>query len=213
MERMSEGLCISKKAMGMNYITEMNTIGADYPENHENIRRLIQNLQYSSDDTSEIAPVRLSAVQALGNLKDENTIQPLMEALSDPINNIGVDFTNPDHSPCVASEVIHTLADLNAKQAIPIIISLLSNKMGHKNDVIRIEAARALGVLHASEALMTLIRKAKETGESKEVRSMAIWALGEIGDQSIISVLQGLNEYGDRLQPAVYAALIKLNHK
>jgi HEAT repeat protein len=197
----------------MNYVTEMNTIGTDFPENHANIRRLIQNLQYTSDDISEIAPVRLGAVQALGNLKDENAILPLIEALSDPTNTIGVDFTNPDHSPCVASEVIHTLADLNAKQAIPIIIRLLSNKMGHKNDVIRIEAARALGVFHASEALMTLIRKVKETGESIDVRSMAFWALGEIGDQSIISVLQGLNENGDQLQPAVYAALIKLNYK
>jgi HEAT repeat protein len=175
------------------------------------IEALIGVLQHNDGESIPGIPEKMIAVQRLGRLKARQAVRFLIAALSDPANTTGIDFTNPIQSPCVASEIVHTLAELGARDAVPVLLQLLKNEFGFENEIIRVEAAHALGVLKAREAIVTLIRKVKELQEAEAVRSAAIWALGEIGDPSILSVIKDLGGIPERLQPAIYAAMIKLN--
>lgn len=190
---------------------ETSTIPTHADKQPLELEALMEVLQPITAEAIPGIPEKMIAVQRLGRLKMLQAVKPLIAALSDPVNTIGIDFTNPIQSPCVASEIVHTLAELGARDAVPVLLQLLKNEFSFENEMIRVEAAHALGVLKAREAIVPLIRKVKELQEAEAVRSAAIWALGEIGDPSILSVIKDLGGIPERLQPAIYAAMIKLN--
>lgn len=191
--------------------SELHKPNIDELANNGDLFGLIYALSYASSDNTETISIRIKAVQALGELGDQQAIEPLLRALSDDQNTTGIDFTNPEQSPCVASEIINTLALLNAIQAIPTIIKYFDRNNGINNEFIRIEAAHALGVLKNKDCVYRLMQSVKDPLETDGVHSAAIWAIGELGDKSVLPFFSELYGYLDRLQPAVYTALIKLN--
>lgn len=172
---------------------------------------LIEIVQKQSPDPAAAIPEKMIAVQQMGRLYGQQAIEPLISALSDPLNATGIDFTNPTQSPCVASEIIHTLSELGAREAVPVLLRLVRNEFGYENEVIRVEAAHALGRMKIKEAVVTLIRRLRDNDETEAVRLASIWALGEIRDRTTISVIRDFHGYPDRLQSAIYSTLIKLN--
>ncbi|MBP80845.1 MAG: hypothetical protein CL395_02590 [Acidiferrobacteraceae bacterium] len=158
---------------------------------------------------------RCCAVRALGRAQadDPDTLEHLIALLHDP-------------DPDVRLDVAVTLGTLGQTGAVaPLVESLLGDPEGE----VRIEAARALAKLRATQAVEPLIRCLREDGlpqldlsvddfefgDSLEVQSQALTALGEIGDcRATAPVVEVLSnpDYED-LQESGFEVLSKLDDR
>lgn len=171
--------------------------------------------QLDNDD----AKVRRRAAWALGKLRDNSAIGPLIERLGDTV-------------PDVRKVATTALSELGAKRAIPSLIKLLSD-----NESVVVNAAvaaleqdgshiavsgLAMNFGHApwpiARALVKNRAKAvtgklvqRLNAEDAETRKAACWALGELGDKSVVDALRDLlDDKHKEVQDGAAKALRKL---
>ncbi|MGQ9728627.1 MAG: HEAT repeat domain-containing protein [Candidatus Fervidibacter sp.] len=144
---------------------------------------------------------RWGAVAALGETGDPKAVPILLKALRDEDENVravAAASLGKLRYTRAAPQLVNALADKSKRvqahaewalenigeRAIPAIME------GAKRTAIRLRAFRLLGRLKAREAVPLLIAGLKNP--KPEVRTIAAWALGEIGDQRAVSALQRL---------------------
>ncbi|NLB00605.1 MAG: HEAT repeat domain-containing protein [Methanomicrobiales archaeon] len=113
--------------------------------------------------------IRQSAVMALGRLGDESSIPPLIEALSDPDNE-------------VRRQARSALGDIG-KPAIPPLVGAL----GSENELLWRETIAAFGLI--GKPAIPALTMAFRHGDNLRIRMGAIRALGAIGDHRSADIL------------------------
>lgn len=116
---------------------------------------------------SDASPrVRLSAVAALERLNSEGPALELGAALSDP-------------SEAVRLSALHAAISVNVFSSADRVVE----RFGDESPLVRRKAAEAVGAMRLTDSVMGLVMLAGEGSESvAEVRSAAVWALGQIAD-------------------------------
>jgi HEAT repeat protein len=189
----------------------------------ENIKGVLRNLQSPNSKT------RLSAVEELGKLKDEEAINLLMDVadtsseaweikivairllgeIGDPraINLLTKIFNDPFlNSECPAIKWNTAIALSNFK-GYPRVVNTLVKGFEDVNLIIREAIIQSLGKIGDPSAVPFLISALKE--KSFAIKISAIKALKEIGDPQAIPTLQDITEHeGDpNLKSEALAAL------
>jgi HEAT repeat protein len=113
-------------------------------------------------DTS--ARVRLSAVAALERLNNEGPALELGQALSDASEDVRL-------------SALHAAINVNVFSSVDKVVE----RFGDESPLVRRRAAEAVGAMRLADAVLGLVMLAGESTESSaEVRSAAVWALGQI---------------------------------
>ena len=120
--------------------------------------------------------LRCYAVTALGKIEDKRANVPLLLMLSDATSNVRL-------------AAIEALEYINDASAVKPLSALLTDK----NPKIRAATAKALGTWASIEAISPLVIALQD--KIPEVRWYAVGALGRIGDESVLSSLQHVQEY------------------
>ena len=195
---------------------------------------LISVLQYD-----DVWSVRKSAAWALGEIRDDRALVPLMRAMShkdwiirfkviEALGKLGdrraaalLTEALQDENSRVYGEAIRALGEIGAERAVDPLIQA----MGHELPAIRMNAAAALGKIGDSRAVDSLIQMLAHD-RIGDVRKSAAWALGKIGDsrasEALILALKD-DDYYVRLyaqlsiekigRPAVPLLIAALNEK
>lgn len=96
-------------------------------------------------------------------------------------------------TPSVHSNVLWALAKSKRASAIPYLI----NGLGSECPDVRMQAAVGLGIVGAdigSEGINSLVRTAKDSEESKEIRECAILSLGSVQTATALQELRNMSE-------------------
>lgn len=161
------------------------------------VRGLIQALSYKKDPR-----IRNDAVRALGTLRDQRAMKPLLKALKDKDNSVRASAAeavgrmgNPnaieplivalsDRDHIVHSQAVGSLRRVGGMRAV----SLLARLMAYgKEAPYRLMAANALADLGDIRAVDPLVEALRH--EDSEVRCHAAWVLGKLGYQAGIGPL------------------------
>ena len=136
--------------------------------------------------------LKLSAAQALGELRDSRAIPALTFALGDAEAN-------------VRQEAIDSLGRLGDDSAVGTLTRLLEN---HWDDQARAHAVRALWKFHCRCAVVSLIRALKN--DDPEVRRIAALRLGSFDDGRVVKpLIEALYDW-DNYRSVALAALLAL---
>jgi HEAT repeat protein len=126
--------------------------------------------------------VREAAVKALMRMNHQGTDSALSVAMGDEAEPVRLAAVR-------AATRVHSFRDLAA----------LSERIGDSSAGVRREAAAALGIMRARDAVDGLIALASPEHESDPaVRMSAIWSLGQLGDPSAADVVQAALSDPDR---------------
>jgi HEAT repeat protein len=126
--------------------------------------------------------VREAAVKALQRMNHQGTEGALSTAMADEAESVRLAAVR-------ASTRVHSFRDVAA----------LSERIGDSSASVRREAAAALGIMRAKDAVDGLIALASREYESDPaVRMSAIWSLGQLGDPSAAEVVQAALSDPDR---------------
>jgi HEAT repeat protein len=156
-------------------------------------RSLTEWVRYLGDDD----PVRrLDAVKSLGDSNDPKAIDYLIGAVN-------------DSDPRVESKAVDYLGKLHAADSTPFLIQKLVT-VGTR-DRLRHRIVMTLGKIGDPRASRALLQYVMQDG-NPDIRGAGIYALGEIGDQSIREDLQRFSDYEDdpRLKRLADEALTKI---
>ncbi|MBD3284835.1 hypothetical protein GF359_00660 [candidate division WOR-3 bacterium] len=126
---------------------------------------------------------KIEAIKALSEIRNEKSIEPLIDALLDEDDN-------------VRSEAALALAEFDDKRAVEPLITSLKDKY----PLVRKNAAYTLGILKHTQAVEHLIPLLDEKSES--VANSAVFALGEIGDARAAEAL--INLYVSKCETRTY---------
>jgi HEAT repeat protein len=139
---------------------------------------------------------RLDAVKSLGDSNDPKAIDYLIQAVNDP-------------DPRVESKAVDYLGKLHAADSTPFLIQKLVT-VGTR-DRLRHRIVMTLGKIGDPRASRPLLQYVMQDG-NPDIRGAGIFALGEIGDQSIREDLQRFSDYEDdpRLKRLAGEALTKI---
>lgn len=127
------------------------------------------------DDPSK----RLEAVKSLGDSNDAKAIDYLIQAVNDP-------------DPRVESKAVDYLGKLHAADSTPFLIQKLFT-IGTKQKL-RQRIVMTLGKIGDPRASRPLLQFVMQDG-NPDIRGCGIYAIGEIGDQSIRDELQQFTDY------------------
>lgn len=127
----------------------------------KNIKGLIMALKHNDKD------IRLSAIEALGKIRDSRAIDPLIQTLS---QHEGLE---------IYKNAVETLVKIGEPAFNSLINALRDNDFS-----IRMYAAEALGLMGDTRAVEPLIHALKDKVEL--VRGNAVSALGEIGNERAV---------------------------
>lgn len=145
------------------------------------VKKLIKALEDSNKG------IRVKSARALGKIKDEKAVAPLMKAIE--AGNIG-------------SPAIEALGGIRDPESVGPLVKIL----GHNNRVMRIHTAIALGKIGDPGAVEPLIKSLQDK-DGDVVRHVAE-ALGRIGDAKAIEpLLKVLNKGGDYVREGAAEAL------
>ena len=134
--------------------------------------RLITKLAEAVKD-DDLYTIRLTAISALGNLRDPSSTPTLIEALTDPSHAVRV----------AAANALGSIGDRKATQAL---LSLLHDG---QNEQARTAAINALGKLKDASAVDNLLEIANNESDTWAVRKASVEALGEIRDTRAVECL------------------------
>jgi HEAT repeat protein len=156
-------------------------------------RSLTDFIKYLGDDNPDR---RLDAVKSLGDSNDPKAIDYLIQAVNDP-------------DPRVESKAVDYLGKLHAADSTPFLIQKLFT-VGTK-DKLRQRIVMTLGKIGDPRASQPLLQYVLQDG-NPDVRGAGIYAIGEIGDQSIHEDLRRFSDYEDdpRLKRLASEALTKI---
>jgi HEAT repeat protein len=129
--------------------------------------------------------VRLSAVEALGRIREPRSVELLAARLRDE-----------DESDSARESIVNALGELNATNAVPALLELLKDS---SDPVLPIAAAVVgdLGDKRAVELLIALLRDRRTSDREGIVR-----ALGKLGDARAVEPLIALLEAEERAKPS-----------
>lgn len=134
----------------------------------KNIKGLIKALEHKKD-----LDVRLKAADALGELMNASTVEPLI--------NILKDVSSPSN---LRRKAVYALGNIGDKRAVEPLITLLTDDLCKDQHDEHIEAAKVLGKIGDKRAVEPLIMSLKSKNIS--VRFNAAEALGNIGDTQAV---------------------------
>lgn len=156
------------------------------------VEGLIKKLNSSDSDTTA------RAAEALGEIRDERAIKPLIYTLK-----------NAEDSNVKQKAAEAVAKTGNANVALPPLIDALK----HDDWTVRYRAAQAIGTLGDPRATPALIRLLDDP--VKDVRKNAAWALGEVGDQRGVEPLIRTvkNDESSDVRGEAKQAVIKLGTK
>jgi HEAT repeat protein len=159
--------------------------------------RLISKLASAVKD-DDLYTIRLTAITALGNLRDPSSATTLIEALNDP-------------SPAVRIAAANALGAIGDKRASESLRTLLKNR---HDEQARIAAVGALGKLRASDAVEQILEIANNESDPWAVRKASVEALGDIRDaRAVNSLVNTLNDQYATVREASALALGKIGSK
>jgi HEAT repeat protein len=156
-------------------------------------RSLTEFIKYLGDDDPNR---RLEAVKSLGDSNDPKAIDYLIQAVNDP-------------DPRVQSKAVDYLGKLHAADSTPFLIQKLFT-VGTK-DRLRQRIVMTLGKIGDPRASQPLLQYVLQD-VNPDIRGAGIYAIGEIGDQSVHEDLQQLSAYENdpRLKRLASEALTKI---
>ncbi|MFO7918266.1 MAG: HEAT repeat domain-containing protein [Anaerolineae bacterium] len=182
------------------------------------------------------ARVRAAAATALGRFLFMAECEKVSGELGDAIQEALTRAIHEDKDTEVVRRAIESLAYINEEEVYRIIegayerggqpmresavfamgrsadarwASIVIGELGSRSPAMRYEAARACGEIQLEQAVDPLMELIQDT--DRQVQTMAIWALGQIGGQRAERVLQYCVEEGDEaLQDAASEALEEL---
>lgn len=134
--------------------------------------RLITKLAEAVKD-DDLYTIRLTAITALGNLRDPSSTPTLIEALT-------------DSSPAVRVAAANALGAIGDRQATQALLPLLRDR---HNEQARTAAITALGKLKDASAVNDLLEIANDESDGWAVRKASVEALGEIRDTRAVDCL------------------------
>lgn len=156
--------------------------------------RLITKLAEAVKD-DDLYTIRLTAIVALGNLRDPGSTGTLIEALNDPSAAVRV----------AAANALGAIGDHKATRSL---LSLLNNR---NNEQARTAAIAALGKLKDSTAVNDLLAIANDVSDAWAVRKASVEALGEIRDaRAVDSLVSTLDDQYATVREASALALGKI---
>ncbi len=151
------------------------------------------------DPSVDYWTVRFGAVEALGEIANRNTVQPLVKYLKED--------EDPDFRAMVAKQ-LGEMGDI-AKDAGTALIEVLAEK---ESSELRENAAHTLGILSFDQAVPSLIKALEIETENYAKREMC-WALGEIGNSSALpSLLLVLKDKDNESRAKAVEALGKIEN-
>jgi HEAT repeat protein len=153
--------------------------------------RLITKLATAVKD-DDLYTIRLTAIIALGNLRDPSSTSTLIGALSDP-------------SAAVRVAAANALGAIGDRKATAALRSLLHDR---HNEQARTAAINALGKLKDPAAVTDLLEIASDEGDAWVVRKASVEALGEIRDARAVDSL--VNTLGDQYATVREASALAL---
>jgi HEAT repeat protein len=153
--------------------------------------RLITKLAEAVKD-DDLYTIRLTAIIALGNLRDPSSTNTLIEALSDPSPAVRV----------AAAKALGAIGDRKATQALRSLFHDLHNEQA------RTAAINALGKLKDPAAVPDLLEIINDEGDAWAVRKASVEALGEIRDTRAVDSL--VNTLGDQYATVREASALAL---
>ena len=149
----------------------------------KNVKGLIKALKYDDKD------IRLSAIEALGKIRDSSAIEPLIQMLGQ----------HQGHK--IYRNAVLALANMGEPAFKALLNALKDNDFS-----IRMNAAEALGLMRDRRAVEPLIHALKDTVES--VRGEAVTALGGIGSESAVkAIMPMLGDKKEHVRRMAYDAL------
>jgi HEAT repeat protein/beta-lactamase regulating signal transducer with metallopeptidase domain len=151
-------------------LTDIASGGSQLKGSQQATQGAINSLIGALNDSD--AEVRMSSVQALGQLEDERAVIALSNALRN------------DSDARVRKMAAWALGNIEDARALPALTHALKND---RDVEVRRTAVWALGQIESASAVPALTEALRD-GDS-EVRSMAVWALGQIEDRSAIPAL------------------------
>lgn len=138
------------------------------------------------------AAVRSEAAEALGVLRAQKALDPLMETLKDPV-------------AAVRLEALTAIGKMPDPKIIPAINPLANDPDNH----VREKALELLALLEKNKAADALIQALKD--KNPLVRAKAAESLGNIKDAKVVQpLIDALNDENEAVQSAVYQSLEKL---
>jgi HEAT repeat protein len=146
-----------------NFAKEISTTG--------DIHLITKLTEAVKDD--DLYTIRLTAVVALGNLRDPSSTHTLISALA-------------DSSAAVRIAAANALGAIGDRKATTALLALLD---GRQDEQIRSAAVTALGKLKDPESVTPLLTIAEDEFDSWIIRKVAIEALGEIRDSRAVDPL------------------------
>jgi len=156
--------------------------------------RLITKLAEAVKD-DDLYTIRLTAIVALGNLRDPSSTTTLIGALNDPSAAVRI----------AAANALGAIGDRKATQAL---LPLLHDQ---RNEQSRMAAITALGKLKDPAAVNDLLAIANDVGDAWAVRKASVEALGEIRDtRAVDSLVSTLNDQYATVREASALALGKI---
>ncbi|MFL5662499.1 MAG: HEAT repeat domain-containing protein [Ktedonobacteraceae bacterium] len=158
----------------------------------------VPSLIHALTNSSERVSVRIGSARALGKIRDERAIAPLISACN---------LTADDGTPLYYL-IVHQLAQFGV-EALPQLVTALSDRT---QDVFIRAAAWTLGRLEEPSVLELLIERLKDINESSEVRSNAASGLGGLGNKRAVAPLMEVwsQETDEHLRWSIAMALGEL---
>lgn len=162
------------------------------PQNAQKLDDTLRRLQ--GDDVEE----RLTAVSALGEINEPKALEHLVAAASDPDARVRI-------------KAIDTLGLVRAKDATPLLVQQLFMRdidLGTKRRILA--CLGKIGDTRSTRPILDFLARDVDPA----ARGTAIFALGEIGDQSAVPALDAIANNGDeRLQGLAREASRKIRER
>ncbi len=156
--------------------------------------RLITKLAAAVKD-DDLYTIRLTAILALGNLRDPSSAETLIDALS-------------DKSAAVRIAAANALGAIGDRRASAALLTLLKDQ---QDEQARIAAVSAIAKIKAPEAVNDLLAIANNENDTWAVRKASVEALGEIRDsRAVDSLVNTLNDQYATVREASALALGKI---
>ena len=142
-------------------------------ERNRDIRSLIKALHYRKNEM-----IRSNAARALGHLKDNNAVLPLLDILEDIDEKI-----NPGQLIKLHVAVIYALGEIGATQSVDTLIRRLNKKWEWQVRLHAIEALGLIGDPKAIQPLVNVLNTPRKYDNWVRIRDAAISALERFGQQ------------------------------